>query len=161
MTKPWSRPLQRWPPALVLSLLAMAAAVVGQIRDPKVDFTEALAQFSLALDGAYGDEGPRILSSLESMDRGLAHWDETIRAYETAVAAETKGAEPKLAALAHLALGGVYFDRNRVADALREFSAAGALDPNRADAYASARLGSSAPATENSRSASATRFRSK
>ncbi len=135
MTKPWSRPLQRWPPALVLSLLAMAAAVVGQIRDPKVDFTEALAQFSLALDGTYGDEGPRVLSSLESMARGLARWDETIAAYERAAAAEMKGAEPTRAALAHLALGGVYLDRHRIADGRREFAAAAALDPGRADAY--------------------------
>ena len=71
---------------LLLSLAAIPAFVAGQVADPKTDFVEALAQFSLALDGAYGDEGPRILSSLESMDRGLAHWDETIRAYETAVA---------------------------------------------------------------------------
>jgi tetratricopeptide (TPR) repeat protein len=122
--------------ALLLSVLAIPVFVAGQIADPKIDFAEALAQFSIALDGPYGDEGPRILSSLDSMDRGLARWDETIGAYETAAAAEMKGAEPKLAALAHLALGGVYLDRNRVAEALREFASAGALDPGRADVYA-------------------------
>ena len=39
------------------------------------------------------------------------------------------------AALAHIALGGIYLDRGRVADALREFTAASLLDPTRADAY--------------------------
>ena len=117
------------------SLTAIPTLAAGQVRDPKTDFADALAQFSLALDGSYGDEGPRILASLESMDRGLVKWDETIRGYETDIAAETKGLEPKLAALTHLALGGVYLDRNRVADAQREFTAATTLDPDRADAY--------------------------
>jgi tetratricopeptide (TPR) repeat protein len=120
---------------LLIVLLAVPNRAAGQVADPKAGFADALAQFSLALDGAYGDEGPRILASLDSMDRGLAKWDETIRSYETSIDAETKALEPKLAALTHLALGGVYFDRNRVADALREFTAATTLDPDRADAY--------------------------
>jgi len=128
---------------LLVALLAVPNLAAGQVADPKTDFADALAQFSLALDGAYGDEGPRILSSLESMERGLAKWDETIRDYEMGVAAETKGVEPKLAALAHLALGGIYLDRSRTADALREFTTAGALDPDRADAYALQGLASS------------------
>src|ERR1700704_3286771 len=93
---------------LFVALLAVPNRAVGQVADPKTDFAGAFAQFSLALEGSYGDEGPRILSSLESMDHGLARWDATIRAYEDAVAAEIKGTEPKLAALARLALGGVY-----------------------------------------------------
>ena len=120
---------------LLIVLLAVPNGVAGQVADPKAGFANALAQFSLALDGTYGDEGPRILASLESMDRGLATWDETIRVYETSIAAETRGLEPKLAALTRLALGGVYLDRNRVADAVREFTAATTLDPDRADAY--------------------------
>ena len=35
---------------------------------------------------------------------------------------DRRDADPKLAALAHLALGGIYLDRDRVADALREFT---------------------------------------
>src|SRR6185503_6841316 len=85
----------------LLVALLVANRAAGQVADPKTDFAEALAQFSLALDGPYGDEGPRILSSLEAMDRGLAKWDDTIRAYESGIGAETRGAEPKLAALAH------------------------------------------------------------
>jgi tetratricopeptide (TPR) repeat protein len=134
---------------LLVALLAVPNLAAAQVADPKADFTEALAQFSLALDGTYGDEGPRILSSLESMERGLAKWDETIRAYESGIGVETKGAEPKLAALAHLALGGVYLDRNRTADALREFATAGTLDPDRADAYALQGLASSQPLAPN------------
>ena len=129
MKRPW-----HCVPGLLFSLIAVPA-LAGQVADPKTDFADAFAQFSLALGGSHGDEAPRVLSSLDAMERGLARWDETIRAYETAVAAEPRGADPKLAALAHLALGGVYLDRNRVADALREFAAASALDPGRADAY--------------------------
>ena len=135
--------------ALLLLLPIVPAILAGQVSDPKSDFAGAFAQFSLALDGSYGDEGPRILSSLESMDRGLLHWDATIRAYEDAVAAEIKGTEPKLAALARLALGGVYLDRYRVADAIREFSAAAALDPARADSYSLQGLANSQPLASN------------
>jgi tetratricopeptide (TPR) repeat protein len=126
--------LRRVVPALLLLLLGTAALASGQVADPKAAFAEALGQFSLALDGAFGDEGPRILSSLDALDRGLAQWDETIKRYEAGMAEETKNADPKLAALAHIALGGVYLDRGRVDDALREFAEASVLDPGRADA---------------------------
>ena len=132
MKTPWRR---RHVVALLIVLLAIPALAAGQIADPKTDFAEALAQFGLALDGRYGDEGPRVLAALEAMSRGLGRWDATIRAYEQGIEAATKGAEPKLAALAHMAIGGVYMDRNRPADALREFTAAAALDPGRVDAY--------------------------
>ena len=121
---------------LLSVLVALPATAAGQMADPKTRFVEALAQFSQAIDGAYGDEGPRVLASLDALDRGLAQWDDTIRRYERDVAAETKSADPKVAALVHLAIGGVYLDRGRVADALREFTTASELDPARVDAYA-------------------------
>jgi tetratricopeptide (TPR) repeat protein len=120
---------------LLLPLIA-APAIGGQIAGPKTDFVQALAQFSLGLEGAYGDEGIRIRSSLNSMDLELERWDATIRTYETAMASEVSGATPQVAARLHAALGGVYLDRSRVADALREFAAATALDPGHAEAYA-------------------------
>jgi len=46
--------------------LAAAAPGRAQNVDPKAAFTEALARFSLALDGAFGDEGPAATASLAS-----------------------------------------------------------------------------------------------
>jgi tetratricopeptide (TPR) repeat protein len=130
MKHPW-----RLMSGLVLTLVAVPT-FGGQVADPKTGFVQALARFSLDLEGAYGDEGSRIRASLDSMDQELEWWDGTIRTYETAMASEVSGAEPQVAARMHAALGGVYLDRSRVADALREFVAAGQLDPSRAEVYA-------------------------
>ena len=135
---------------LVISVPSPASA---QIADPKTAFVDAFTQFSFSLEGTHGDEGPRILSNLDALDRGLAQWDSTIRSYEKAAAEAAKDADPKLAALAHMALGGVYLDRGRVADALREFAAASVLDPARADAYALQGLANSAPFPPNTAAA--------
>src|ERR1700680_2821739 len=110
---------------------ATASQGAGPAADPKTDFVQALARFSLDLDGGYCDEGSRLWADLESLDRGLEHWDALIRTYEAAMASEIGGAEPRLAARMRPALGGVYLDRGRVEDALREFVAASKLDPSR------------------------------
>jgi tetratricopeptide (TPR) repeat protein len=120
---------------LVLTLVAVPP-VRGQVADPKTNFVQAVARFSLGLEGTYGDEWNRIRSSLDSMDQELERWDLSIRTFETAMASEVGGAEPQVAARMHAALGGVYLDRSRVADALREFVAASQLDPGRAEVYA-------------------------
>jgi tetratricopeptide (TPR) repeat protein len=117
-------------------LLALAAApTLAQAPDPNADFLRALAQFSLGLDGSYGDEGHPIRSSLESMSRALEQWDEAIRTSETAMKAAIVGAEPRTAAAMHAALGGAYLDRGRIADALRELTVATQLDPTRPEFY--------------------------
>src|SRR5688572_26023666 len=115
---------------LLFALLAVPT-LARQAADPKAGFVQALARFSLALDGAYGDEGSSIRSSLESMSQELRRWDAVIQSYEIAMARELGGADPPLAARMHLALGGVYLDRSRVQDALREFAAARQLDASR------------------------------
>jgi tetratricopeptide (TPR) repeat protein len=130
MKQPW-----RLVPGLVLILLAVPA-VRSQVVDPKTDFVQSLARFSLGLEGAYGDEGGIIRSSLDSMNQALERWDTGIRTFETAMASEVIGAEPQVAARMHAALGGIYLDRSRVADALREFVAATELDPSRAEVFA-------------------------
>jgi len=136
--------------ALLLSVPGRAAA---QVADPKSAFVDALTQFSFALEGAQGDEGTRILASLDALDRGLAQWDAAIRGYEAAVAGQPKDADPKLAGLAHMALGGIYLDRGRVADALREFSSASVLDPARPDAYTLQGIANSPPFPDNAAAA--------
>ena len=130
--------------ALLLALVAVPT-LVGQVAEPKTDFVQSLARFSLELDGPYGDEGSRLSSNLESMERRLKLWDATIHTYEAGMASEIAGVEPRVAARLHAALGGIYLDRSRVADALREFVAAGKLDPNQPDIYALQGLADSHP----------------
>ena len=126
--------------AVALSLVAASARAQS---DPKSQFVDALGQFSLALDGGYGDEGPRILASLAALEQSVARWDEAIQAYE-AEARRNAPSDPKLAALMHIALGGLYLDRARLADAIRKFDEAIALDATRPDAYVLRGLASTA-----------------
>ena len=67
---------------ILLCALAVTRAFAAQTTDTNADFLRALAQFSLGLDGAYGDEGPSVASSLDSMARGLDAWDAAIRTAE-------------------------------------------------------------------------------
>jgi tetratricopeptide (TPR) repeat protein len=101
----------------------------GQIHAIKNQFVAAVSQLVEAIAGTYGDEGPRILSAIESLDRVRMQWDDAIRSYEMMLAGVADNAE------AHVALGSVYLDRHRVGDALREFAAAGRLDARRADVH--------------------------
>jgi tetratricopeptide (TPR) repeat protein len=116
-------------------LFALVFVVVhGQGTDPKTDFLNALGAFSLALDGNYGDERRSISTSLDAMAEALARWDGLIQSRERAMAAEIGSADPKLAARMHLALGGLYLERARIPDALKELTAARASDPARPEA---------------------------
>ena len=117
----------------LLAILLGGAALAGQSPEPKAAFLQAVGQFSLALDGAYGDEGARLRTSLDAMSRALDEWDGMLRKYEAAMAADLRTAEPALATKMHLALGGLYLDRARTADGLRELAAARQLDQTRSD----------------------------
>ncbi len=101
----------------------------AQIHEIKNQFVAAIRQFSEAVAGTFGDEGPRLMSSLEATRRVLAQWDQAIRAYESMMAALPQSAE------IHVALGTVYLDRHRTGDALKELAAAGRLDARRADVH--------------------------
>jgi tetratricopeptide (TPR) repeat protein len=122
------------PASPLLAALAIGAAgLAAQSSEPKAAFLDAVGQFSLALDGAHGDEGARIRTSLDLMSRSLDEWDAVLRKYEAAMAADLRTAEPVLATKMHLALGGLYFDRLRTTDGLRELQAARRVDQTRAD----------------------------
>src|SRR5262245_32451994 len=121
------------PAITLLTIAAATAALTAQSPEPKSAFVQAVGQFSLALDGMYGDEGARVRTSLDAMSRALEDWDGALRKYETAIAADLRTAEPGLAIRMHLALAGLYLDRTRAADGLRELAAARKLDESRAD----------------------------
>jgi len=114
-----------------LVALATSSRLVAQGSDPRGDFLNALGRFSLALDGAYGDEGRQLSSALDAMAAALSQWDALIQSRESAMVADIAGADPKLAARMHLALGGLYLDRLRVNEAIMELAAARAADPAR------------------------------
>jgi tetratricopeptide (TPR) repeat protein len=118
---------------VVLVFAAVSTPAAGQTIESKAEFLDALGRFSLALHGSYGDEGGRIRAALDSLDRARRDWDSVVGRYETAMKADVASAAPPLAARMHLALGAVYLDRGRLADAQRELAAATTLDPSRAD----------------------------
>jgi tetratricopeptide (TPR) repeat protein len=123
----------------------------AQAPDPKTAFIRALADFSLDLRGTFGDEGTRLAGDLQAMRTSLEQWDAGIAAFASSMAAERTSAAPALAARMHLAMGAIYLDRGRVADAVREFQAGAAADGSRADvqallALAHERAGNSAAA---------------
>jgi tetratricopeptide (TPR) repeat protein len=103
-------------------------AGAAQVHQRKNEFVAALRQFAESAAGSYGDEGSRIVSSLDAMSGALLGWDAAIRAFELTAGGAGHSAD------FHVALGSVYLERSRVQDALREFAAAGQLDPRRADA---------------------------
>jgi tetratricopeptide (TPR) repeat protein len=104
-------------------------APAAQIHEIKNQFVAAIRQFTEAVAGTFGDEGPRLASGLEATRRMLTQWDEAIRTYESMMAGLPPSAE------VHVALGTVYLDRHRTADALKELAAAGRLDARRPDVY--------------------------
>jgi len=114
----------------VCALVALGSALrlEAQGSDPRGEFLNALGRFSLALDGTYGDEGPRLSSALDAMAAALSQWDASIQSRERAMVADVASASPALAARMHLALGGLYLDRLRVEDGLKELAAARAAD---------------------------------
>ena len=132
--------MRRW--ALIVACVAgmallapsQVAPVVAQGQGPKQAFTEALARFSLAVDGSYGDEGPRAAESLSQMERVRERWDALIRTYETGMAAERASAPADVALRLHLALAGEYLERHRFRDAQRELGEVIRLDGRRPEA---------------------------
>ena len=120
--------------ALVALLIALeGSTALAQGPEPKQAFVEALGSFSLALNGTYGDEGARLRTTVDALDRARTQWDDVIRRYEAAMKADVSGAAAPMAARLHLALGTIYLDRLRLPDALREFTTAASLDPSRAE----------------------------
>ena len=119
--------------AAMLAALPAPRALSGQALDPRAAFLDALGQFSLALDGTFGDEGPRLSASLDAMADALSRWDAFIQSRERAMAAEIGSADATLASRMQLALGGLYLDRLRVDDALEQLSMARTSDSSRSE----------------------------
>jgi tetratricopeptide (TPR) repeat protein len=141
----------------MLLLFSAPGPVWSQGAEPKTAFLQALARFSVALDGVFGDEGRVVRSALDDMARGLDEWDATLRASETALSVELRRADSASAARMHVAMGAAYLDRGLVPDALREFESAGRLDSSRADVFMFQGLANAQLANDPARAAAAFR----
>jgi len=113
---------------VALALAATPSPCAAQ-KDP---FFDALLRLYDALAGTYGDEGPQLTASVESMSAALAAWDSSIRNAETALRDRLRSADPQNSIQAHTLLASMYSERSRFADALREFDEDIRLDPRRA-----------------------------
>ncbi len=113
---------------LVAALGALSASPAAQ----KDAFREALIGFHAKLAGDYGDEGPLVAGNLERMASALAAWDETIRNVEQDLRPRLTAAATGERVRIHTALGELYVERGRYADAIREIDAAIQADGNRA-----------------------------
>jgi tetratricopeptide (TPR) repeat protein len=122
--------------AAATALVAVVVPAAAQPDAARATFVDALGRFCLAVDGRVGDEGPAALAALDDMQRALDAWDALIRSYEAARDAERAGAPPALAARMHRALGGVYLDRGRLTDAIRELVAARTIEPAAVETHA-------------------------
>jgi tetratricopeptide (TPR) repeat protein len=98
-------------------------------------FVEGLSELTAAVEGTYGDEGVRIGSALDKMSSGLAEWDRVIQEFHARQPSDLRGASPRAASQMRVTLGGMYLERGRLADALRELDAASRLQPQRADVH--------------------------
>lgn len=92
-------------------------------------FVEAVAEFTAALPGSYGDEAVAARASLDRMERALAEWDRTLREYDSNILAIGPTASAARVLEMHRTMGMFYLARGRLDDAAREFDASVARSP--------------------------------
>ncbi|HXH25873.1 MAG TPA: tetratricopeptide repeat protein [Vicinamibacterales bacterium] len=131
----------------LLALLPCAALLASSVSPAAAQsqaFFDALSELTAAVDGTYGDEGPRIQAALDRMDRALAAWDREIQAFErrlrSASSVDDPGAAAPVArrrelARMHATLGRMFAERGRRSDAQRELESAARLDPDDAEVH--------------------------
>ena len=111
-------------------MLAAPASVSAQ----QSAFANALVELTGAIEGTYGDEGPRIAPALDRMAAALAVWNREIESAESAVAAALSGGSQSEIVARRISLARMYLERGRFTDALPQLDATVRLDPGRADA---------------------------
>ena len=118
-----------WLGATVLLTIAPLPAAAQ-----KDSFVQALTDLTSAIEGTYGDEGARISPALDRISAALAEWDREIETAADAVRVASQD-EPRRLFEKRVALGRIYADRGRFAEALAEFDAASRFEPQRADVH--------------------------
>ena len=101
-------------------VVACGAAVQAQGRET---FVSALVDFTNAVNASPHD-AQAVTAALDAMSRGLMEWDAAIGRAEAGLAADVAAAPPPAAARMHGALGSLYLERGRAADAVAQFDRA-------------------------------------
>lgn len=116
--------------AVCVVLVAVFAGTEALAQDER--FARSAATLPAILEGAYGDEGPRVAAALDELQQGLAEWDRALEDASEILKKRTAAASPEQAADLHVAMGTMYFRRRRLAEALMEFDAASRATPGQA-----------------------------
>jgi tetratricopeptide (TPR) repeat protein len=119
-------------------LFILGVTVVLTLRPSTSDaqletFVQALRELAEAAGQPETTRSSDIRIAVTRMGTALAEWDRNISALETQVQREIPGASNPRTYQLHLQLGVTYRTRGRLADALREFDAAVALQPSASD----------------------------
>lgn len=114
-------------PSPAASAVRQAWQAAGQLHQLKLQFVASLQRVTRAQAGTVGDESAELLAGVAALRAALTEWDARLAQFDDATARLAPSAE------LHVVRGTVLLDRHRVADALRELSQAGSLDPDRAD----------------------------
>jgi tetratricopeptide (TPR) repeat protein len=125
---------------LIRSLFFVSGACAALVVFPGVAaaqqgvFVDGVFELTRALEGTFGDEGAGIGPALDRMGNALAEWDRTIRAFEDRVAVALTNTSTQEAGDLRMTLAGMYAERGRLADAIRQLDAASSLEPRRPEA---------------------------
>jgi tetratricopeptide (TPR) repeat protein len=117
---------------IVLSIALLGLPADAAAQSERV--LRALASLNVALEGAYGDEAAEVGRLLDDLSQALAEWDRSIRETELRLRPQIERS-PQEAAAAHEALGFLYLERSRFADAIAEFQGASMLAPKLASPH--------------------------
>lgn len=120
----------------VASLLLTAGAAVAGAAAQRPTFVEALDEFRTAIEGVYGDEGPRIDASLARMAAALSQWERSVATEPTLPRALLGPLDTPLLPPALYVPGFAALARGAYDDALAEFRVAVADDPLVTDPWA-------------------------
>src|SRR5262249_8427975 len=119
-------------PSRLVTLLLVLLAVPSNAFAQRDAFFSALVNFYKTLGGAYGDEGPQLVSQVVAISTALQKWDEEIRAAESRLRPQLNGRDRQTELQVHTLLASLYMERGRFDDALREFDEALRIDPRAA-----------------------------
>lgn len=116
------------------AVVAVAAWLVGvpapSAAQAKDDFARAVIEFSQAVAGRTGTEGPAVRASLDAMAKGLAQWDAAVARVEAGFKGAIAAAPPGEVVRMRATIAAAYLERGRITDALTHLDAAAKTDPS-------------------------------
>jgi tetratricopeptide (TPR) repeat protein len=123
--------------AIVTTAAVLWLAGAPRAASAQTPFLDAVRDVAATASASTGpaDIVPRRAAALARMRAALTEWDRSIGGLESRNALELRGASDERAFQLRVELGLAYRQRGRLADALREFDAAAALQRNASDVH--------------------------